>query len=87
MNLMEDIKNNIRDLLQEPRIVNFFYQTLILGTGILILYILSNDNYPLEKTIMVMLAWFILIILFPVPDKIASNIDPFNEEIEELGNI
>lgn len=82
--LQEIVFDNVQNFVNEPRITQFLYQLLIIGSGMILIIILSNDKFPIERTIWVMLAWFTLVIVFPVPEKAKSNIEPFTKDTKEL---
>jgi hypothetical protein len=67
-------------LLNDPRVIRFLYQTGLIISGMIVLLILSDDGFPVGKTILVMLAWFVLIIIFPVPEAAKTDIEPFAED-------
>ncbi|MHA2092674.1 MAG: hypothetical protein ACW98K_17655 [Candidatus Kariarchaeaceae archaeon] len=74
----------VEELKQDPRIVRFLYQILLIGSGMILITFLARDGFKVQQTILVMLGWFILVVVFPVPELAKENIEPFNEPIEEL---
>ena len=50
----------------------------------ILITILAKDGFQVQQTILVMVGWFVLVVIFPVPELAKENIEPFNEPIEEL---
>ena len=80
----ESFADIMEDLKSDPRIIRFLYQILLIGTGMILLTFLARDGFQVQQTILVMVGWFVLVVIFPVPELAKENIEPFNEPIEEL---
>lgn len=67
------------NFINEPRIARFYMHLFLILTGFLILRELADRNFPVVDTLQFMIAWFVLLILMPLPDASKSGIDPFTE--------
>jgi hypothetical protein len=67
------------NFLVEPRVVRFYIQLIIFGSGLVLLRILADRDFPLRDTFLIMSLWFILLLFLPIPKGGKSDIDPFND--------
>ncbi len=72
---------NITDIVSyfdKPHMSKYIYYLVILGTGLILLNLFSKSGFPLPHSLLYMFFWFLLILVFPVPEPAKSEVNPFN---------
>ncbi len=60
-------KTGSASFIKQVDTIRFIHQTLIMITGISILYFVSQDNFRVPNSLYFILGWLTLVIAFPTP--------------------
>lgn len=71
--------DNVYDILMQPRVAQFIYYTVIILTGYILLYFLTQDGLVFTEDLSYLLIWLFLIILMQPPEAAAMESEPFED--------
>lgn len=69
------------NFINEPRVAKFAFQFFMIITGLILLKILADRDFPLQDTFLFMILWFVLMLFVPTPKGAKTDVNPFGEEL------